>query len=93
MTMALDALERNRKNYAKDVASGKITDEQLVRMTARQSNAAFGEQNYRAMFRHKGFQDMLRFAFLAPDFGEARLRFPPPASEPPSATAANSGWL
>lgn len=76
MTMALDALERNRKSYAKDVASGKITDEQLVRMTARQSNAAFGEQNYRAMFRHKGFQDVLRFAFLAPDFGEARLRFP-----------------
>lgn len=76
MTMALDALERNRKTYAKDLASGKITDEQLVRLTARESNAAFGEQNYRAMFRHKGFQDLLRFAFLAPDFGEARLRFP-----------------
>lgn len=76
MTMALDALERNRKTYAKDVASGKITDEQLVRLTARESNAAFGEQNYRAMFRHKGFQDFLRFVFLAPDFGEARLRFP-----------------
>jgi hypothetical protein len=76
MTMALDALERNRKAYAKDIASGKITDEQLVRLTAREANAAFGEQNYRAMFRHKGFQDVLRFAFLAPDFGEARLRFP-----------------
>lgn len=76
MTMGIDALERNRKTYAKDVAAGKITDEQLVRLTARESNAAFGEQNYRAMFRHKGFQDLLRFAFLAPDFGEARLRFP-----------------
>lgn len=76
MTMGLDALERNRKTYAKDVAAGKITDEQLVRLTAREANAAFGEQNYRAMFRHKGFQDLLRFAFLAPDFGEARLRFP-----------------
>jgi hypothetical protein len=76
MTMALDALGRNRKTYAKEVQAGKVTDEQLVRLTARQANAAFGEQNYRAMFRHKGLQDVLRFAFLAPDFGEARLRFP-----------------
>jgi hypothetical protein len=76
MTMALDALERNRKTYAKDLESGKITDEQLIRLTGREANAAFGEQNYRAMFRSKGFQDVLRFMFLAPDFGEARLRFP-----------------
>jgi hypothetical protein len=76
MTMALDALQRNEKRYAKDLAAGKITREQLVRLTARESNAAFGEQNYRAMFRHPGFQDLLRFAFLAPDFGEARIRFP-----------------
>lgn len=80
MTMALHALERNIDRYSKDLAAGKITREQLVRLTARESNAAFGEQNYRAMAaatgRSKSFQDTLRFLFLAPDFGEARLRFP-----------------
>lgn len=85
MTMALEALKRNlgqagplsgQSLVAKDYKAGKITREQVVRLTARESNAAFGEQNYRAMFRHPGFQDLLRFAFLAPDFGEARLRFP-----------------
>lgn len=76
MTMALDALERNQKRYAKQIASGEITREQLVRLTSREANAAFGEQNYRAMFRNPTFQDTLRFLFLAPDFGEARLKFP-----------------
>lgn len=85
MTMALDALQRNlgeagwlseKSLVTKAYKAGEISREQVVRLTARESNAAFGEQNYRAMFRHKGFQDLLRFAFLAPDFGEARLRFP-----------------
>jgi len=82
MSMALHALERNleRKNIKRDMAAGKITREQVVRLTARESNAAFGEQNYRAMYRHPTFQDMLRATFLAPDFGEARIRFPAQAA-------------
>lgn len=76
MTMALKALDRKMENRSQDLASGKVTREQLVRQTARESNAAFGEQNYRALFRHPTFQDWLRFGFLAPDFGEARIRFP-----------------
>lgn len=76
MTMALKALDRKMENRSQDLASGKVTREQLVRQTAREANAAFGEQNYRALFRHPTFQDWLRFGFLAPDFGEARIRFP-----------------
>lgn len=75
MSMALEALDRNLKAYQKDITAGKITREDMVRLTAREANAAFGEQNYRAMFRHPSFQDLLRFGFLAPDFGEARVRF------------------
>jgi len=80
MSMALHALERNLTRYDKDIKAGKVTREQMVRLTARESNAAFGEQNYRAMFRHPTFQDMLRVMFLAPDFGEARIRFPAQAA-------------
>jgi len=80
MTMALHALERNLARYDKDIKAGKVTREQMVRLTARESNAAFGEQNYRAMYRHPTFQDMLRATFLAPDFGEARIRFPAQAA-------------
>lgn len=86
MTMAQEALRRNlgesrsplgiESQVAKDFKAGKLSREQVVRLTARESNAAFGEQNYRALFRHKSFQDTLRFLFLAPDFGEARIRFP-----------------
>ena len=76
MSMALEAKQRNMKTYAADLKAGKITPEQINRLTARQANAAFGEQNYRALFRHPSFQDTLRAIFLAPDFGEARLRFP-----------------
>lgn len=75
MTMALDALQRNRAAYAKDIRTGKVTDDQILALTARQSNAAFGEQNYRMMGRNPSVQDFLRLALLAPDFLEARFRF------------------
>jgi hypothetical protein len=75
MEMATHALERNRAVYAKDLASGKLTEDQLLHITANQANAAFGELNYEMMGRNKTFQDGLRLAFLAPDFLEARGRF------------------
>jgi len=75
MTMALHALERNRARYAKDLASGKMSDFQLHRLTAEQSNAAFGGLNYKLLGRSPTFQDGLRLALLAPDFLEARARF------------------
>ena len=62
------------ENYAADIKAGKVTPEQITRMAARQSAAVFGGQNQRAIFRSKTFQDTLRVLFLAPDFGEERLR-------------------
>lgn len=82
MTMAMDALERNRTAYAKDIASGKVTDDQLIALTARESNAAFGEQNYKMMGRSPNVQDFFRLALLAPDFLEARARFVAQALKP-----------
>lgn len=70
MTMALHALERNRGRFA-----GKISDDQILDLTARQSNAAFGELNYEMMGRNPTFQDIIRLGLLAPDFLEARVKF------------------
>jgi len=74
MTLALAAEARNLETYTKDLAAGKITPEQITRMSARQSAAVFGGQNQRAIFRSKTTQDTLRALFLAPDFGEERIR-------------------
>lgn len=70
MTMATHALERNRARY-----SGKLNDDQILELTANQSNAAFGELNYTMLGRNPTFQDTIRLGVLAPDFLEARGRF------------------
>ena len=64
------------------IASGKVSDDQIVALTARESNAAFGEQNYRLMGRSPTTQDFLRLTLLAPDFLEARFRFVAQALKP-----------
>lgn len=74
MTLALTAEARNMERYKKDIQTGKITPEQVTRMSARQAAAVFGGQNQRAIFRSRTTQDTLRALFLAPDFGEERLR-------------------
>lgn len=73
--MAMEALKRNREVYAKKVQDGKITDDQLIALTANESNAAFGELNYRMLGRNQTTQDLMRLGLLAPDFLEARARF------------------
>lgn len=70
MTMALQALERNRIRYGKT-----MTDEQILHKTASQANSAFGELNYIMLERSKTTQDIARLILLAPDFLEARGRF------------------
>lgn len=70
MTMAMDALERNRARFV-----GKLSDDQILEKTANQSNAAFGALNYDMLGRNKTLQDFLRMGLLAPDFLEARARF------------------
>jgi len=76
MTMALDAYERNAKRYP------NLSEAQLAELTANQSNAAFGELNYKMMGRSPIVQDALRLSLLAPDFLEARGRFVGQALKP-----------
>ncbi|MFQ5591614.1 MAG: hypothetical protein ACE5HE_10660, partial [Phycisphaerae bacterium] len=75
MTMALAALERNKVRDAKELRSGKMTEDQLYHKTAKQANAAFGGINWEMMGRSKTFQDSVRLFFLAPDFLLARTQF------------------
>jgi hypothetical protein len=72
---ALNVLDRNVKGGLTGLRPTKrLTKEQNEIITARQVNASFGEQNYRQMMRDPRLQQMLRAMFLAPDFGEAKLR-------------------
>jgi len=77
MAMAQQALERNRTAYR-----AKLSEDQLLDLTAREGNAAFGELNYRMMGRNPTVQDLLGIALLAPDFLEARARFVAQALKP-----------
>lgn len=55
-----------------------LTDEQIAARTGDSVNNAFGELNQWFLGKHgraPEFQRLLRGIFLAPDFGEARLRF------------------
>jgi hypothetical protein len=75
MTMARSALARNLDVYKKEIASGKMSEEDIYHLTANQANAAFGELNYNMMERSKTMQDLARIILLAPDFLEARAKF------------------
>lgn len=77
MEMATHAFERNTKRYA-----GKLNRDQILELTAKQANAAFGELNYTMMGRSKTIQDMFRLVALAPDFLEARAKFVGQALKP-----------
>lgn len=73
-----NAMARNRSVYAKDLASGKLTEGELASRVGDAVNNAYGELNQLFIGkagRDPRFQRILRGAFLAPDFGEARLRF------------------
>lgn len=71
MRMATEAFERNVKRYP------ELNEEQVAELTARQSNAAFGNLNttFDTIPRTKTFKTLLRLATFAPDFLEARMRF------------------
>jgi hypothetical protein len=73
--MAEHAVDRAMEYYKDDLASGKFTRDQLLENVAAQSNAAFGEQNYKYIGRNPTYQDALRLALLAPDFLESRFKF------------------
>lgn len=70
--------QRDLKRYGKDLTAGKITEEQVAARAGDAVNNAFGELNQLWLGkwgRDPRFQRILRGIFLAPDFGEARLRF------------------
>jgi len=77
MEMARQAYERNTKRY-----KGKLDKDQIMELTAKEANAAFGELNYEMMGRNKTIQDMFRLVALAPDFLEARAKFVGQAFKP-----------
>jgi hypothetical protein len=72
------AMERNLEYYAKDIQAGKVSRDAIAARVGDAVNNAYGELNQ--MFlgkqgRNPNMQRFLRLTFLAPDFGEARLRF------------------
>ncbi len=71
-------LHANLERYAGDIASGKISQEQVYEQTAQQANAAFGAQQnklaWTALGRNKTLMDVNRLLFTAPDFLVSRLK-------------------
>lgn len=77
MKLAKELYARNIKRYR-----GELTNDQILILSSRQANAAFGGLNYAAMGRSKTIQDLFRLGALAPDFLEARFRFAGQAAKP-----------
>lgn len=71
MAMAKEAFDRNTKRYS------NLTKEQVAELSARESNAAFGNLNstFDRIPRTKTFKSLMRLAMFAPDFLESRVRF------------------
>jgi hypothetical protein len=70
--------ERNTKRYAPELKAGTVNIDQIKILSAQQTNAAYGHQNYALLGpngRNPTLQHILQVAFLAPDFFEARARF------------------
>ena len=78
MAMYKEALGRNMERFK----GGKASEDQVMELTARQANAAFGELNYKYLGRNKTLQDVFRLMALAPDFLEARTKFVMQALKP-----------
>jgi hypothetical protein len=77
ISMARDALERNRKLYSKT-----LNEDQLLALTSREANAAFGEENLRSLGRNPNVQDAFNFFLFAPDFLISRGKFVGQALKP-----------
>lgn len=69
------AVMRAAEHEKANLASGKITMDQIFAREAQHSNDAFGEQNYKYLGRDPTIQDAMRLLLLAPDFLESRLKF------------------
>lgn len=67
--MAIKAFRRNLKRFP------ELTRRQVAEITARQSNDAFGEQNYRYKGENPTAQDVARMSTFAWDFLRSRAQF------------------
>jgi hypothetical protein len=66
---------RNMRRFAKEIASGEVSEADVKMLSALQTNAAYGHLNYALMDRNPTIQHILQLGLLAPDFLEARARF------------------
>lgn len=73
----LVALKSNRERYG-----SKLTDEQILELTASQMNAAFGAQNWRLLGTNKTLLDINRLMLTAPDFLLSRAKVVAQATKP-----------
>ncbi len=83
--MFLKALQDNRSKFSQSSLGGfrkALTEDQVAELTAKQANAAFGEQNYRWLFKSQTWQDAMRLLMLAPDFLISRIKFVAQAATP-----------
>ena len=76
--------------YRSELASGRVTEDDLMYEAARQANEAYGHQNYNDMGRSQTVQHILRMACLAPDFLESRVRQAATAATLPTGNKAAS---
>lgn len=67
--------DRNLKVFEKDLASGKVSPEDVKILSAEQANAAYGHLNYADLGHNPTMLHFFRLGLLAPDFLEARARF------------------
>jgi hypothetical protein len=75
IAMAKQAMVRNMELFKKELASGKMTREQVAQKTAQQANDAFGEQNNLYAGNNPTRLHVERLLFLAPDFLKSRAKF------------------
>lgn len=75
--VGLVVLDRNTQRYA-----GKLNEQQIYELTARQMNAAFGMQNWRLMGSNKTMMDVNRLFLTAPDFLLSRAKVVAQAFKP-----------
>jgi hypothetical protein len=68
------ALNRNLDRFKSDLASGKMSVDDVKYHTAKQVNDAYGHLNYADLGRSENIQKITRAILLAPDFLEARVR-------------------
>lgn len=65
---------KNLKLFAKDIAAGRATEDQVGALTADQVNARFGELNYTDLGANPTFRHILSLLTLPPDFWRSNMQ-------------------